>query len=100
MLITNVAMSLHPASLIEPHADIFVVPDRLRVVLRENLRNSPSIQVVRTAPPAGSGAANAYRNSEAHKVAGGGIIFMHGSMPFHEQEARTASYIRTGPHRV
>lgn len=92
-------MSLNPAHLIDPSADIFVVPDRLRPKLRENLRNLPTIRVVRTAID-GSTAANAYRNAEAHSVPGGGIVFMHGSMPFHAQEALLANYIRTGPHRV
>lgn len=93
-------MSLNPAHLIDPSADVFVVPDRLRPALRDNLRNLPSIRVVRTATQQGSTAANAYRNAEAHSVPGGGIIFMHGSIPFHAQEALLANYIRTGSHRV
>lgn len=92
-------MSLNPAHMIDPLADVFVVPDRLRPKLRDNLRGLPRIRVVRTAIP-GATQANAYRNAEAHAVPGGGIIFMHGPLPFHAQEALLANYVNTGPHRI
>lgn len=93
-------MSRQPASLIDPTAEVFVVPDRDRPKLRTVLNNLPRIQVIRTGPSSDTRTPYAHRNSEAHALPGGGILFTHGPVPYHETEARNADYMRTGPDRV